>query len=103
MRQFWRDLRTMPFHVYKKVMDRVYNVLMYATLVVVLFPIFWIIFNAFMNNNDIVQGKIFFQRAPTNVLFTEKIGDKLLLGTRDGSINYLALDTGKPAPLPNIM
>ncbi|MDR1453248.1 MAG: carbohydrate ABC transporter permease [Candidatus Margulisbacteria bacterium] len=95
MWQFWRDLRAMPFHVYKKVMDRVYNVLMYTTLLVVLFPIFWMVFNAFMNNNDIVQGKIFFQRAPTNVLFTEKVGDKLLLGTRDGSINYLALDTGK--------
>jgi multiple sugar transport system permease protein len=95
MRQFWRDLRAMPYHVYKKVMDRVYNVLMYATLLVVLFPIFWMVFNAFMNNNDIVQGKIFFQRAPTNVLFTEKVGSKLLLGTRDGSINYLGLNTGK--------
>ncbi|MDR1997314.1 MAG: ABC transporter permease subunit [Candidatus Margulisbacteria bacterium] len=92
---FIRDFLSMPYHIKKKVMDRFYNVLMYATLLIMLFPIFWMFFNSFMNNNDIVQGKIFFQRAANNVLLTEKIGSKLLVCTRDGSVNYLDADTGK--------
>ncbi|MDR2431132.1 MAG: ABC transporter permease subunit [Candidatus Margulisbacteria bacterium] len=92
---FIRDFLKMPYHIKKKVMDRFYNVLMYGTLAVMLFPIFWMFFNSFMNNNDIVQGKIFFQRAANNVLLTERIGNRLLVCTRDGSVNYLDAETGK--------
>ena len=95
MLQFIQDFFKMPYHIKRKVMDRFYNVLMYGTLLIMLFPIFWMFFNSFMNNNDIVQGKITFQRAANNVLLTEKIGNRLLVCTRDGSVNYLDADTGK--------
>ena len=37
MLQFFRDLKTMPYHIKKRILDRVYSVLMYSFLFIVLF------------------------------------------------------------------
>lgn len=83
----------MPYHIKKRILDRVYSVLMYSFLFIVLFPIIWMFYNSFMGNTEIVQGKLFFQRAGYNVLLIEDIGDSLITCTSDGSLNVLNKDT----------
>lgn len=82
----------MPYHIRKKVLDRVYSVLMYVFLFCALFPIFWMIYTSFMSNNEIIQGKISYQRAPYNVIFSKIMGSNLLIGSSDGAINIYDLN-----------
>ncbi len=92
MLQFFRDLKTMPYHIRKRILDRVYSVIMYSFLGLVLFPIVWMFYNSFMGNTEIVQGKLFFQRAAHNVVLIEDTGDSLITCTSDGSLTILHKD-----------
>lgn len=90
-----KNILKMPYHIRKKVLNRFYSVIMYSFLVITLFPIVWMIYTSFMSNNDIIQGKIVYQRAPYNVLLTKTSGQQVLVATSDGSLSRYDLKKKK--------
>jgi len=72
----------------KKITNYIINFFMFILLFLTLFPIVWMIYNAFMSNQNISLGKIKIGRSPNHTIITKKIdNDKLLMGTSDGSVN----------------
>ena len=93
MKKLIAEIKAIPYHIRRRILDRVYSVIMYSFLFVVLFPIVWMFYNSFMGNTEIVQGKLFFQRAAHNVLLIENAGENIIVGTADGSLNVLNKET----------
>ena len=69
--------------------------LMFVFLIVNSFPIFWMIFSSFKNNNDILSGKVGFSRARNDVIGMETIGKDLYVFSQDGGVAKYDVDSKK--------
>ena len=86
----------LPYHKKQIIFHHFVNVIMSIILVITLFPIFWMIYNSFMSNQDISLGRIIISSAPHHTILSKQIDDSnLLVGTSDGSLNIYNLKKRK--------
>ncbi len=84
-----------PYYLKNRIVHQVINVFMLLILFINLFPIGWMIYNSFKDNQDILSGKISFSRAKNRVLALQEQNDKLFVCSQDGGINDFNLKTKK--------
>lgn len=77
----------------EKLLRNIFLVLMFAFLIINSFPIFWMMFSSFKNNNDILSGKVGFSRAKNDVIGMEIAGKDLYAFSQDGGISKFDLDS----------
>ncbi|MEI7942090.1 MAG: carbohydrate ABC transporter permease [Candidatus Riflemargulisbacteria bacterium] len=77
----------------EKLLRNFFLVLMFAFLIINSFPIFWMMFSSFKNNNDILSGKVGFSRAKNDVIGMEIAGKDLYAFSQDGGIAKYDVDS----------
>ncbi len=79
----------------ERILRNVFLVIMFAFLIINSFPIFWMMFSSFKNNNDILSGKVGFSRAKNDVIGMELAGKDFYVFSQDGGIAVYDADTKK--------
>lgn len=79
----------------EKILRNFFLGLMFVFLILNSFPIFWMMFSSFKNNNDILSGKVGFSRARTDVIGMEIVGKDFYVFSQDGGVAKYDIDTKK--------
>lgn len=79
----------------EKFLKNFFLTLMFLILIINSFPIFWMIFSSFKNNNDILSGKVGFSRARNDVIGMEIVGKDLYVFSQDGGVAKYDVDSKK--------
>ncbi len=87
---------TINYYQKEKLLRFFFLFLMVVFLFINSFPIFWMMFSSFKNNNDILSGKVGFSRARNDVIGMELVGKDFYVFSQDGGIAKYDADTKKP-------
>ncbi|MFC1517832.1 hypothetical protein ACFL5G_04655, partial [Candidatus Margulisiibacteriota bacterium] len=87
----WKDT---PYTIRNRVKHRSLNAIMYVTLVIMLFPIVWMIYSSIKGNDEILEGKVPIANQTRDIIKLEQADDFIWAITTDGAINKLS-DKGK--------
>lgn len=81
-----------PYYSRTRFKNKVFSVLMYMILIVMLFPIVWMVFCSFKGNAEILEGRVGIDRARHDMLMFHFDKKEMLAITSDGAINVLDND-----------
>jgi len=77
----------MNYNKKKKLNHRLLNLMTFLVVVFNLFPIIWMVYTSFMDNNDVMLGKIKMDTRDNDGVFITTTKDEIILGTTDGSLS----------------
>lgn len=75
--------------------SRLTDLAMVFFLIITLFPIGWMIYCSFKSNDEILTGKVWLGRSPTDGKYLESHGDSLYLFTSDGAVSLFSVSSGE--------